>query len=152
MGRRSRAGPWTCLERRWAPLRDPPASGLELAGGHLAVLRVAFQFVGDLLAFAQRAEARAFNRGDVNEHVGAARIRLDEAEAFLAVEPFDSTGSHLDLVLNMSRSAPCGRPFGLSKSVRIGRRVRGPVEDQGAWKSGRTLANSMPLVWGCLAP
>ena len=76
-----------------------PASGLQLACGHLAVLGVAFEFVVDLLAFTQLAQTRALDRGDVHEDVRAAGVGLDETVALRAVEPFHSTGSHLDLVL-----------------------------------------------------
>src|ERR1700741_588683 len=68
-------------------LPDLRSGGLQLAGRGLAGALVAFEFEGDLLAFVQRAQAGALHGGDVHEHVRAALVRLNEAEALLAVEP-----------------------------------------------------------------
>ena len=68
--------------------------GLKLTGGHLAAALIALEFEGDLLAFIQRTEVRPFNGGDVDEHVRAAVVRLDEAEALGGVEPLHSTSRH----------------------------------------------------------
>src|SRR5690606_32464496 len=54
----------------------------------------ALEFEADLLAFVQRAQAGALDGRNVHEHVLAAVIRLDEAEAFLAVEPLHGAGLH----------------------------------------------------------
>ena len=70
---------------------------LELGRGHLARLAIPFQFVGQLVAFVQRANARTLDRGDVHEHVGAAVIGLDEAKALGRIEPLYSTGRHVSL-------------------------------------------------------
>ena len=56
------------------------------------------------------------NCADVHKDVLAAVIRLNEAKALLAVEPFDSAGSHLDLVLGMKD--PAGRGTRLVYLVR----------------------------------
>ena len=69
-------------------------AGLQLAGGHLAALLIAFQLIGDLLAFIERAQARTFDRGDVHEHIVTAVVGLNEAEAFLAVKPFHDATWH----------------------------------------------------------
>ena len=69
-------------------------AGLQLAGGHLAALLIAFQLVGDLLAFIERAQTSAFDRGDVNEHIVSAVVGLDETEAFLAVKPLHDATWH----------------------------------------------------------
>lgn len=53
----------------------------------LAAATIRHDFELDLLAIGQAIQARAFNGADVDEHVGAAAIRLDEAEALLGVEP-----------------------------------------------------------------
>ena len=63
-----------------APLRRAVAAGL--------------QFVGDLLVVLQTRQPGALDRRDVDEHVLAAVIRLDEAVALGGVEPFHSAGSH----------------------------------------------------------
>jgi hypothetical protein len=46
---------------------------------------------GDAHAFGQVLEAGLLERGDVNKDVVAAIVRLNEAEAFLFIEEFDST-------------------------------------------------------------
>src|SRR6185437_10131132 len=74
-------------------------AGLQLAGGHLAAALIALQLVADLLALIQRAEARTFDRGHVNEHVVAAVVGFNEAEALGGVEPLNSTGRHLEYSL-----------------------------------------------------
>ncbi len=42
------------------------------------------------LAFSKAAQARLLDRADVNEHIFAAFITLDEAETFLAIEEFNN--------------------------------------------------------------
>src|SRR3569832_1233618 len=78
------------------PVRDTvlqlALGGLELASGELAAALVLLELVAHLLAFLQLAHARAFDRRSVNEHVRAARVRLDEAVAFGGVEPLNRTG------------------------------------------------------------
>src|SRR5664279_4595960 len=44
--------------------------------------------VGDLLVLLEGAVAGAGDRREMDEHVGAATVRRDEAEALLGVEPF----------------------------------------------------------------
>ena len=60
---------------------------LEVAGGFLASIRDDFVF--DLLTLIEGAEAGAFDRRDMNEHVpAAATSRLNKTIAFGRVEPF----------------------------------------------------------------
>jgi hypothetical protein len=66
----------------------------DLAHGNLAAARVVLGIEAHLLAFAQSRDARAFKRRGVDEHVLVAAIRLDEAEAFLAVIEFHCSGIH----------------------------------------------------------
>jgi hypothetical protein len=54
---------------------------LEIVGGHLAGLPVFHKLISDLLAIVQTAYSRAFNGGNVNKHIGATVIWLNEAEA-----------------------------------------------------------------------
>src|SRR5690348_3902326 len=70
------------------------SGGLQLAGGHLAAALVAFQFEAHLLALLQGAQTRALDRRDVHEHVRAAGVRLDEAEALGGIEPLHGSNSH----------------------------------------------------------
>ena len=86
------------IETILGPARPAPEDALgrlQLAGRHLAAALIALEFVAELLALLQRAEARAFNGRDVHEHIGAAVVGLDEAVAFLAVEPLDGAALHM---------------------------------------------------------
>ena len=62
----------------------------ELAG----ILGIGLGVVGHLLALSQGAEAVGLDGGEVDEHVAAAVIVGDEAEALFVVEPFDSAVIH----------------------------------------------------------
>src|SRR5229473_1669927 len=53
------------------------------------------ELVTQLLAFVELAETRALDRGNVNENILGAVIRLDESIALLWVVPFDRTGRHV---------------------------------------------------------
>ncbi len=44
--------------------------------------------IGDLLPFIQAAQTGPFDRADMNEHIGAAGVGLNEPEAFRRIEPF----------------------------------------------------------------
>jgi hypothetical protein len=75
---------------------DTDLSVLEIASGHLARLVVALEVEADLLAFDEFAHSGALDGGDVNEGVVAAIIRLNEAEAFGGIEPFNCASGHDD--------------------------------------------------------
>src|SRR6266700_3658040 len=49
-----------------------------------------------LLAFIERTHAGTLDGADVHEHVVAAIVGLNEAEALCRVEPLNCSGSHLD--------------------------------------------------------
>jgi hypothetical protein len=72
--------------------------GLELRRGHLAGALVLLELEANALALVEAGESSALDRRDVHEDVRAALLRLDEAVALLLVEPFNSTGRHVDLV------------------------------------------------------
>src|SRR5258707_4643144 len=55
---------------------------------------VSDNLIGDLLPFVEFAEPRALNGADMDKHVLAAVVRLDETKAFRCVEPFDGSRSH----------------------------------------------------------
>jgi hypothetical protein len=57
------------------------------------------------LPFAEAREARPFKRGDVHEHVLAAAIPSDEAEALLDVDHFTVPGSSTDGPLDAAGDA-----------------------------------------------
>lgn len=73
---------------------------LQVRGGLLAAALIFFQIEGNLLAFIEAAHSSAFNSADVNEHVRAAIVWLNESEAFLAIEPLDCTCLHDNSLLN----------------------------------------------------
>jgi hypothetical protein len=59
---------------------------------------IGHDFERNLLSFIKAIHAGALNRADVHKHVLAAIIRLNEAEAFLAVEPFHGSLHHVSLL------------------------------------------------------
>src|SRR5712692_5940371 len=69
------------------------SNGFQIDCGRLAVLSL-LELVGDLLILVETAEAGAFHRRDVHEHVLGLVVRLDEAETLARVEPFHGAGRH----------------------------------------------------------
>jgi len=85
--------------------------------GLLATL--ADHLVANLLPLIQRAETGPLHRRDVNEHILAAVIGLDETEALLRIEPLDDTYSHIGLLSahdHAARSDAQRRSIGLMGS------------------------------------
>src|SRR5262252_3203495 len=58
---------------------------------------VLFDLKLDLLPFIERAQSSALDRGDVNEHVFAASLRLDKSIALGWIEPLHGAARHFDL-------------------------------------------------------
>ena len=89
--------------RAGSQLAEPPISQLwlgvdqllsELDRAYVVSLRALTARLGvelNALAFIERTETRRLNRAVVHEHVSAATVDLNEAEALFAVEPFDSS-------------------------------------------------------------
>src|ERR1700749_591026 len=83
-----------------SPLRKPRpdeirlASGAKIVGRRLARAAVCHDLIGDLLAFTQRSKAGALDGADVHEHVVAAVVRLNEAEALGRVKPLHGSHAH----------------------------------------------------------
>jgi len=75
-------------------MRARRSSDLEIGGGRLAALAVGFYVESELPALHDTAHSGALYGRNVNEHVGAATLLLDEAEALLRVEELHSTSSH----------------------------------------------------------
>jgi hypothetical protein len=67
---------------------------LQIAGGHLARLIVALQLVADLLTFYDFAHAGALDGRDMDERIGAAIVRLNEAETLGGIKPFNCASGH----------------------------------------------------------
>src|SRR2546425_8192641 len=62
--------------------------------GLARILSIGNNVESDLLSLVEDTHASAFDRADVHEDILAAIIRLDEAEAFLVIEPLHRTLSH----------------------------------------------------------
>src|SRR5262247_1206385 len=90
--------------RRQAVDQGPPSTRFEILGRLLAA--VADQLVLDHLTFVERAQAGALDRGDMDEYVFAAVLRLNESIAFRRVEPFHGASSHLGLLVCANLSRP----------------------------------------------
>jgi hypothetical protein len=59
---------------------------------------IADDLIFDCLTFIKRTKAGTFNRGDMDEHVLAPALRLNESIALGRVEPFDGASSHHGLL------------------------------------------------------
>ena len=70
------------------------ASDAEIASGRLARALISDDLEVDLLTFIETAQASLLDSADMDEHVLATLIRLDEAVALCRVEPFHSSRSH----------------------------------------------------------
>src|SRR5262245_53365757 len=69
----------------------------QVVGRGLAGPTIRHDVEGDLLSFVETAHPRAFNSADMNKDVFSALIRLNEAEALLAIEPFNGAVRHVAL-------------------------------------------------------
>ena len=69
-------------------------AGDEIVGGRFARALILDDFVVQLLALIQAIEPRALDGGDVDEHICPAFVGLNEAIAFLAVEPLYGASCH----------------------------------------------------------
>ena len=78
---------------------------LQAVGAGLATALVSDDFVRNLVAFVQAAEACTLDGADVHEHVSTTLVRLDEPEALLTIEPLHCTGSHR-ISYRLSRQLP----------------------------------------------
>src|SRR3954470_21359226 len=99
VGRLSRAG-------------HPTLRGLDGVDGDLAGAAVLGGVEGDLLALDEAAQARALQRGGVDEHVLGAVVRLDEAEAFLVVVEFHGARNHRGVLFAGGARKPKARKRG----------------------------------------
>src|SRR5882724_7086758 len=100
--------------RQAGGLRQPPVLFARCARGasfHFQVLcrrlaAIAHDLVFHLLAFIECAEPCALYSRDVNKHVLAATLRLNEAVALGGVEPFHSSDRHQDSPSLLIKTAP----------------------------------------------
>jgi hypothetical protein len=66
----------------------------EVVRRHLAALAVGYEFEIHFLALTQITQASALDSADMDESIRSTLVGCDEAEAFLAVEPFDGPSRH----------------------------------------------------------
>src|SRR5215475_3039457 len=77
---------------------DPSRStGLDVLGRLLTT--ITDNLIFDRLTFIERTKAGTFDSGDMDEHVSAADLGLNESIALRRVEPFDSASSHRGLLV-----------------------------------------------------
>jgi len=91
------------------------SDGLQIGGGGLAAALIGFHVIRELLALVEVAHAGALDRRDVNEHIRAAAVLHDEAEAFLRIEELDSTCGQSGLLLKTRDARLCPR-----RTIRLG--------------------------------
>src|ERR1700723_1979496 len=70
------------------------SGGLQVVRRGLASLSICDEVKSNLLSLVQAVESGALNGADVHEDILAAIVRLDEAKAFLAVEPLYGSLRH----------------------------------------------------------
>jgi hypothetical protein len=71
---------------------------LEVPSRFLTALAIVLKLKADFLTFLKVAHSCSLNCGNVDEHVLAAVVRLNESEALGSIEPFDLTGSHVAIL------------------------------------------------------
>ena len=71
---------------------------LQIARRGLACPSIGYNVENDLLSLIEDTHASAFDRADVHEDILAAIIRLNEAEAFLVIEPLHGSFCHIALL------------------------------------------------------
>src|SRR5215207_4625524 len=95
MKQKSRStGSGSGVRRGHASAQRPTLRGLDVGDGDLAGAAVLGSVEGDLLALNKPAQPGALERSRMDEHVLAAVVRLDEAEAFLIVVEFHGARIH----------------------------------------------------------
>ena len=103
MGQRKASQPKLCQYiRGQSVVVSPQRLGRDkILGGGLASLAVGYDLVRDLLPLVEAVQPCPLDGADVNEHVISTVIRLDEAEALLAVEPLHGPCGHLRCLLSI---------------------------------------------------
>lgn len=133
-------------ENRFALFGIRLLENLEIFCAGLAAHLVGLRFKRNLLSFGKAGETRTLDRADVNEHIVAAVARLNETEAFLAVEPLHSTSRHVFV--------PCRRAHALSASGDANHPISVLIldkEPKGAltkaiWQSNRACIAATPPI------
>src|ERR1700720_1609370 len=108
--------------RNYGPSRCR-SDGAQIFGRGLARFSISDNVVRDLLSLVEAMHTGAFDRADMHEHILAAVIRLDEAEAFLAIEPFHGSLCHISSLRCVCNEAARQR----SRFVRVLGKVISPT-------------------------
>jgi hypothetical protein len=129
----------TCALRNYG-LPCQRSEGTEIFGRGLARLSICNNLVRDPLSLVESVQPRAFDRANVHEYVLAAVIRLDESEAFLAIEPLHGSLRHISFF-----STYATRPrASAASSLEIWREVVSPTQPRREAKSfGRSSNGAM---------
>jgi hypothetical protein len=112
----------TSVVRNYGPSRCR-SDGAQIFGRGLARLSISDNVVRDLLSLVEAMHSGAFDRADMHEHILAAVIRLDEAKAFLAIEPFHGSLCHISSLRCVCNEAARQR----SRFVRVLGKVISPT-------------------------
>src|SRR5262249_31435532 len=108
-----------------------PSSGwLQIVGRGFAAALVGHDLISDLLPIIKVAQAGPFDRADMDEHICAAGVRLNEPEAFRCIEPFDCARRHVALLSDQATNL--AQPQFIARR-RHGRSAAATV----SWRSGR---------------
>src|SRR6185369_6563056 len=105
----------------------------------LAPHLVGLELESELLALGQSGKTRALDCADVNEHIIAAVIGLNEPEALLGVEPLHSTCRHF--LLQSAEAHPARQSRGLNSTSSMS------LEKSPRAHSTRPAADRMPLTY-----
>src|SRR5439155_1290228 len=108
-------------------------------------LLAALELEAQLLALMQFADAGAFDVRNVHEHILRSVFRLNEAVAFLGIEPLHGSDRHSSFVLRIVECEP-PRKTGGGVNHSIDRKA-GPALD-GAWKSRPNHEEVDPVEMG----
>jgi hypothetical protein len=134
----------TSVVKNYGPSRCR-SDGAQIFGRGLARLSISDNVVRDLLSLVEALHSGAFDRADMHEHILAAVIWLDEAKAFLAIEPFHGSLRHISSLRCVCNEAARQR----SRFVRVLEKSRQSDAMRDEAKSfGRS---SIDVMWGIAA-
>src|SRR5690348_8992071 len=94
----------------------------------------------DFLALSEPGKTSPLNRADMNEHIAAAVVRLNETEALLAIEPLNCTCRHFLLQSANLRTPRDNHAANFNFVDVFGKAARGRIQ-QG------TAANRMTSIY-----
>src|SRR3954452_20632666 len=116
--------------QNWQQALSPETSHADLS--HLEIFRrflaaICDDFVLNVLAFVESAQSGALDGRDVNEHILATALRLDEAIALGRVEPLHSACSHYQSPsLKKNKSSDVRRTHECRADIAFGRPIHTP--------------------------